>query len=103
VKARKKEVAPDRAVILVVEDDPLARDLLRIVLTDEGYDVMAAENGAQALAAIGTIWPDLLALDLDLPGVAGDVILAELRRRDETRELPVVIVSAKYPIPLDVR
>jgi len=97
------EVTPDRVVILVVEDDPLARDLLTTVLTDEGYEVMAAENGEQALAAIGTVWPDLLTLDLDLPGIAGDVILAELRRRDETRELPVVIVSAKYPVPPDVR
>jgi two-component system phosphate regulon response regulator PhoB len=102
VKAKKMKVASDRVVILVVEDDPLVRDLLSAVLTDEGYDVMAAETGEQALAAIGTIWPDLLTLDLDLPGIAGDAILAELRRRDETRELPVVIVSAKYPIPLDV-
>jgi DNA-binding response OmpR family regulator len=93
------EVTPDRVVVLVVEDDPLARDLLTTVLTDEGYEVMAAENGEQALAAIGTISPDLLTLDLDLPGIAGDLILAELRRRTETRELPVVIVSAKYPVP----
>ena len=103
VKVRKMDVAPDRVVILVVEDDPLARDLLTSVLSDEGYEVMAAENGEQALAAIGTISPDLLTLDLDLPGIAGDLILAELRRRDETRELPVVIVSAKHPIPADVR
>jgi len=99
IESQKMEVAPDRVVVLVVEDDPLARDLLTSVLTDEGYEVIAAENGEQALAAIGTISPNLLTLDLDLPGIAGDVILAELRRRDETRELPVVIVSAKYRIP----
>ena len=93
-------MAPDRVVVLVVEDDPLVRDLISTVLTDEGYDIMAAENGEQALATIGAISPDLLTLDLDLPGIAGDLILAELRRRDETRELPVVIVSANTPFPL---
>ena len=93
----------DRSVILVVEDDPLARDLLVAVLTDEGYDVMAAENGEQALTAISTIWPALITLDLDLPGITGDHILAEMRRRDDTRELPVVIVSAKHPVPRDIR
>jgi DNA-binding response OmpR family regulator len=93
------ELPPDRVVILVVEDDPLVRELLSTVLTDEGYEVMAAEHGEQALAAIGTIWPNLITLDLDLPGIAGDLILAELRRRTETHELPVVIVSAKHPIP----
>jgi two-component system, OmpR family, phosphate regulon response regulator PhoB len=97
------EAPQDRVVILVVEDDPLARDLLANVLTDEGYDVMAAENGEQALATLGTVWPALITLDLDLPGIAGDLILAELRQRDETRTLPVVVVSAKHPIPRDVR
>jgi two-component system phosphate regulon response regulator PhoB len=97
------EAPPDRVVILVVEDDPLARELLANVLTDEGYDVMAAESGEQALTALGTVWPALITLDLDLPGITGDLILAELRRRDETRTLPVVVVSAKHPIPRDVR
>jgi two-component system phosphate regulon response regulator PhoB len=90
-------------VILVVEDDPLARELLQSVLTDEGYDVMAAETGEQALTALSTVWPALITLDLDLPGISGDLILAELRRRDATRALPVVVVSAKLPIPGAVR
>jgi DNA-binding response OmpR family regulator len=64
---------------------------------------MAAETGEHALTTLGTVWPALITLDLDLPGVACDVILAELRRRDETRTLPVIVVSAKHPIPRDVR
>jgi DNA-binding response OmpR family regulator len=93
----------DRVVILVVEDDPHVSDLLFNVLTDEGYEVMTAESGEQALTTITTVRPDLITLDLDLPGLAGAAILAELRRRDETRELPVVIVSAKRRIPSAVR
>jgi two-component system, OmpR family, phosphate regulon response regulator PhoB len=94
---------PDRVVILVVEDDPLARELLQNVLTDEGYHVMAAATGEQALTTLGTVWPALITLDLDLPGITGDLMLAELRRRDETRAVPVIVVSAKHPIPREVR
>jgi DNA-binding response OmpR family regulator len=97
-------VAPvEHVIILVVEDDPLIRTLLTDVLTDEGYTVVAAETGEQALTAITTVWPRLITLDLDLPGISGELILAELRRRDETRELPVVVVTAMEPIPASVR
>jgi DNA-binding response OmpR family regulator len=93
----------EHVIILVVEDDPLIRTLLTDVLTDEGYNVVAAETGDQALTVIGTVWPRLITLDLDLPGISGDRILAELRRRDETRELPIVLVTATEPIPPPVR
>ncbi len=93
----------EHVIILVVEDDPLIRTLLTDVLTDEGYTVVAAETGDQALTAITTVWPRLITLDLDLPGISGELILAELRRRDETRELPVVAVTATEPIPASVR
>jgi two-component system phosphate regulon response regulator PhoB len=73
------------------------------VLTDEGFDVMGAENGEQALTALDTIRPALVTLDLDLPGVTGEQVLAELRRRDATHDLPVIIVSAKHPIPRNLR
>jgi DNA-binding response OmpR family regulator len=90
-------------IILVVEDDPLVRELLQTVLTEEGYQVIAASNGEEALTAITTIYPSLMTLDLDLPGISGELILKELRQRDDTHELPVVIVSAKHPIPQEIR
>ncbi len=93
----------EHVIILVVEDDPLIRTLLTDVLTDEGYTVVAAETGEQALSAITTVWPHLITLDLDLPGISGELILDQLRRRDETRELPVVVVTATEPIPASVR
>ena len=92
-----------RVVILVVEDDPRVRELLVEVLSDEGYDVIAAANGDEALTTITTVWPNLITLDLDLPGINGALILQALRARDETRDLPVVIVSAKAHIAADVR
>src|SRR5215213_1167250 len=92
-----------RVVILVVEDDPRVRELLVEVLSDEGYDVIPAANGDEALMSITTVWPQLITLDLDLPGVSGAMILQTLRERDETRALPIIIVSAKQRIPNDVR
>ena len=64
---------------------------------------MATETGDQVLSAITTIWPHLITLDLNLPSMTGDRILSELRRRDETRALPVVVVTALEPIPPQVR
>jgi two-component system, OmpR family, phosphate regulon response regulator PhoB len=93
----------EHVIILVIEDDPLIRTLLTDVLTDEGYMVVAAENSEQALTTITTISPGLITLDLDLSGISGDLILAELRRRDETRELPIVLVTATAPVPPDLR
>jgi len=101
----RQDVAEEsiRVVILVVEDDPRVRELLVEVLSDEGYDVIPAANGDEALKSITTVWPQLITLDLDLPGISGAGILQALRERDETRALPVVIISAKQPIPSDVR
>src|SRR4051794_9557069 len=90
-------------VILVVEDDPRVRELLIEVLSDEGYDVIPAANGDEALTSMTTVWPNLITLDLDLPGISGAMILQALRERDDTRDLPVVIVSAKTRIAADVR
>jgi DNA-binding response OmpR family regulator len=97
------EHQPTHVVILVVEDDPLVRELLQTVLTEEGYQVIAATNGEEALTTITTVYPNLMTLDLDLPGISGEVMLKELRQRDDTHELPVVIVSAKHPIPQEIR
>jgi two-component system, OmpR family, phosphate regulon response regulator PhoB len=92
-----------RAVVLVVEDDPRVRELLTEVLSDEGYDVIPAANGEEALTTVTTVWPSLITLDLDLPGISGATILQALREQHETRELPVVIVSAKSHIAANVR
>jgi DNA-binding response OmpR family regulator len=97
------EHQPTHVVILVVEDDLLVRELLQTVLTEEGYQVIAAANGEEALTTITTVYPNLMTLDLDLPGISGEVMLKELRQRDDTHELPVVIVSAKHPISQEIR
>lgn len=88
-----------RPVILTVEDDPPVRTLLRDIFIDAGYEVMLAEDGATALAAIGTVMPDVVTLDLEMPGLNGLQLLSAVRRRVGPRPLAVVIVSAQEPSP----
>jgi DNA-binding response OmpR family regulator len=95
--------APDQLVVLVIEDDPLVSILLQDILQEEGYQVLLAENGEQALVILTTARPDLVTLDLNLPGMGGDVVLKELRKQDTTKELPVIVVTALETIPRQVQ
>jgi DNA-binding response OmpR family regulator len=80
------------AHILVVEDEPQLRGLLRLYLEREGHRVTDVGDGASALAAFGADEPDLVVLDLMLPGMQGEQVLDELRLRDG---VPILITSAK--------
>jgi two-component system, OmpR family, phosphate regulon response regulator PhoB len=85
--------APAR--ILVVEDE---RDIVALVayhLTKEGYRVRTAGGGAEALEAVAGDRPDLIVLDLMLPGLSGYDVLAELRQRGETADVPVIVLTAR--------
>jgi two-component system phosphate regulon response regulator PhoB len=64
-------------------------------LTREGYRVRTAPGGVEALEAIAHERPDLVVLDLMLPGISGQDILAEIRRRPETADVPVLILTAR--------
>ncbi len=78
--------------ILVVDDEKNIRFLLKEELTDEGYDLITAENGAKALEKIKEEKPDLVTLDIKMPGEDG---LSVLRRiREIEYDLPVIICSA---------
>lgn len=83
------------ARVLVVEDD---RDLSRLMaahLASEGYDVAWAREAAAALELVGAGRVDVVVLDLMLPRISGDGLLVRLREREGTRDLPVIVVSAK--------
>ena len=80
--------------ILVVEDDPDTRHLLRSVLEKEGYEVVGAEDGEAALDLLDeTGGFHLLTLDLGLPGIGGLEVLEKLRRRPRWRHLPVIVAT----------
>jgi two-component system, NtrC family, sensor kinase len=85
--------------ILVVDDDPVLRELLRRSLEREGYDVLEADDGRAALARLTERLPGLILLDLMMPLMNGFDLLTELRARPDWRGIPVVVVTAKDLTP----
>lgn len=83
------------AKILVVDDEEPIRELLRFNLEKEGYKVCLAGDGAEALQMIEKERPDLLVLDVMLPGMGGLEVCHQLRINPKFRELPVVMLTAK--------
>src|SRR3989441_4243981 len=87
--------APPARPILVVEDDPATREVITELLTEQGYAVATAADGAQARAWVATSLPELVVLDLLLPKVSGFELLAEWRASPRTADLPVFVLTSK--------
>ena len=83
------------ARILVVEDERDIAALVAYHLTKEGFRVRTAEGGAEALEAAAAERPDLMVLDLMLPGFSGYEVLQEIRRRPELVDMPIVVLTAR--------
>ena len=81
--------------ILVVEDEPAILELLRVNLADAGYDVRAAPDAEAARAAVDSALPDLVLLDWMLPGQSGLAFAKRLRADSRTRDLPIIMVTAR--------
>jgi len=81
--------------ILIVDDETELADKLAKKLNDNGYIASAIYDGNECLKRIKADKPDLLVLDIILPGIDGYSILRQLRAVEETRDLPIVIVTAK--------
>lgn len=81
--------------ILLIEDDPLLARAIALQVGPGGYDVIKASDGVQGLRMIRTCHPDLVLLDLMLPGTDGFTILERVREDPEMMDVPVIVVSAK--------
>jgi len=80
--------------VLVVDDEPDIRVLAKITLQSAGFDVMEAESGEDALAAVERTNPDAVLLDIRMPGMNGWEVLEQLKSTDRYGEVPVVVFSA---------
>ena len=89
--------------ILLVDDEDHLRRLLKDLLEREGYEVVEARDGAEALEQIDRHGPDVMLLDLNLPGMDGYSVLAHVRSRPATEALPVVVLTAKGDEDNEVR
>ena len=89
--------------ILVVDDEPDITALVAYHMAKAGFRVSTAGNGSDALKAAREERPDIVILDLMLPGISGYDILAELRKQEETREVGVILLTAKREEPDRIR
>ena len=88
-----KQKLEDRPCVLVVDDDPDLRSLANMQLGD-GFDVIQAATGEEALALAVSETPDVILLDIMMPGMDGSQVLTELSNNPDTRDIPVIFLSA---------
>ena len=84
--------------ILVVDDDPDIRDILKITLSEENYEVLEAQDGEEALKIIATKSPNLVLLDYKIPKVDGREVCRRIKKDILLRHLPIIMVTAKGDI-----
>jgi twitching motility two-component system response regulator PilH len=81
--------------ILIVEDNQLDRTRLEKLLGGAGYQVSTAENGDQAIASVKRSKPDAILMDVNMPGMDGFAATRALRNDADTKDIPVILVTAK--------
>jgi two-component system phosphate regulon response regulator PhoB len=84
-----------RPTILIVEDEDALATLLQYNLEKEGYAVVVAEDGDEAMVSVDEKLPDLIVLDWMLPKVSGIEVCRRLRQRPETRNVPIIMLTAR--------
>ncbi len=88
-------MADPRPLVLLVEDEPSQREVLAYNLEAEGFEVAQASNGEEALDSVAESAPDLILLDWMMPHVSGLEVCRRLKLKPETRNIPVIMLSAR--------
>lgn len=97
VKALKKELTDEKKgkpKILVVDDEPHIANLIKASLEDD-FDVILANSGNEALHKARYERPDIITMDIMMPGMSGFEVVEELKKWDDTNKIPVIFLSAK--------
>ena len=89
--------------VLLVDDEDSLRKVMRDLLERDGYVVTEARDGVQALDQVDRVGPDIIVLDLNLPGLDGYGVLSHLRSRPATANIPVIVLTAKGDEDNEVR
>ncbi len=87
--------AQEQPSVLVVEDEPAQREVLRYNLEAEGFRVSSASNGEEALMLVDEQRPDIIVLDWMMPNVSGIEVCRRLKSRADTRSIPIIMLSAR--------
>lgn len=94
LKKIRKEFAKTRPKILIVDDEPHIVNLIKLSLQDE-YDILVANSGNEAIHKIEEERPDLVTMDIMMPGMSGFEVVEEMRKFESTKDIPVIFLSAK--------
>jgi CheY-like chemotaxis protein len=86
------------STVLVCDNEEILRDLVRASLAGNGYRVVEARDGDESLEAARRLHPDLILLDMMMPGRTGIEVLGELRRDPELRAIPVIMLTARAQV-----
>ncbi len=92
--SREDGAEPTRNDLLVVDDEPDIVSFLGQALSIHGYQIRSASNGLEALERIGELTPDLILLDLKMPGMDGYEVIRRLKRDEATRGIPIIVITA---------
>ena len=92
----RSQETPDQKTLIVVEDSEPAVIQLKDILEEQGYHILVARNGSEALEMIRHTLPDAMILDLMMPGIDGFEVLRTIREMEGRSHLPVLILTAKY-------
>ncbi|OGI17814.1 MAG: hypothetical protein A3J63_03385 [Candidatus Moranbacteria bacterium RIFCSPHIGHO2_02_FULL_40_12b] len=79
--------------ILLVEDDVFVSDVYQTKLKQEGFEVISAENGSEAMKKLETVVPDIILLDIIMPYMDGKEVLARLKESEKWKNIPVIILT----------
>ena len=79
--------------VMIVDDELAARNLLKGFLQEEGYEVVVASNGEEALELAERENPQVILLDIDMPGIGGIEVCKKLKEEDKTRFIPVIMTT----------
>jgi len=85
----------NKSSILYIEDDPEMIDLVSLILNRQGFQVIGANGGREGLEIVKQTQPDLILLDLMMPDIDGWDVYQQLKTSESTRDIPVIIITAK--------
>jgi two-component system phosphate regulon response regulator PhoB len=88
-------MAVEGPMVLLVEDEPAQREVLAYNLRAQGFAVAMAENGEEALLLVDEVSPDIIVLDWMMPNLSGIEVCRRLKIRSETRNIPIIMLSAR--------
>ncbi|HHS97001.1 MAG TPA: response regulator transcription factor [Chloroflexi bacterium] len=88
-------MAEERKKVVCIEDEPEMIDLIRLILSRKGFELIGAVGGQEGLETVRRVKPDLVLLDLMMPDMDGWEVYQQMKADEELKDIPVIVVTAK--------